>query len=480
MLTLSHGYFLSEDPKEQAIMKPYPPLGLLYVSAYLKQHDMDVQVYDSTFGTPAGFEAHLRETKPAVVGLYANLMTRPQVVKMAAAAKRLGVWVVVGGPDPANYIDEYLAHGVDVVVIGEGEQTMLDLVPRLARSGTNELHEVDGVAFSDGNATVRTPARKQLRDLDALPFPDREAIDVQRYVDTWRTHHGRGAVSLITARGCPYTCTWCSHAVYGYSHRRRSPENVVDEVEWLVDRYRPDMLWYADDVFTMKPSWLTKYADALERRGLHLPFETISREDRLNESVVETLARMGCFRLWIGSESGSQRILDAMKRRTDADRVRDMVRLLQQHEIEAGLFIMLGYDGEEERDLVETVRLLTDAPPDIFLTTVSYPIKGTAYYEQVKDRLIVQKSWAEGSDRDFSVEGRRSDAYYRHAARWMTNEVAHARERLRSNAQAGTLLKTFVKAKAGRLGMMVNQASRVQESFVPASRSLIASAPLPS
>ncbi|MEM6337028.1 MAG: radical SAM protein, partial [Bacteroidota bacterium] len=208
--------------------------------------------------------------------------------------------------------------------------------------------------------------------------------------------------------------------------------------------------------------------------------ETISREDRLNESVVETLARMGCFRLWIGSESGSQRILDAMKRRTDADRVRDMVRLLQQHEIEAGLFIMLGYDGEEERDLVETVRLLTDAPPDIFLTTVSYPIKGTAYYEQVKDRLIVQKSWAEGSDRDFSVEGRRSDAYYRHAARWMTNEVAHARERLRSNAQAGTLLKTFVKAKAGRLGMMVNQASRVQESFVPASRSLIASAPLPS
>ena len=186
-----------------------------------------------------------------------------------------------------------------------------------------------------------------IADLDAQPFPDRAAIDQHAYVDVWRKHHGSGSVSLITARGCPFTCTWCSHSVFGYSHRRRSPANVVDEVEHIVATYAPDQLWYADDVFTINHKWLFEYAAEMERRGLRLPFETISREDRLNEEIIQTLARMGCYRLWIGAESGSQRVLDAMKRRTNAERVRSMVHLLQKYGIEVGMFIMLGYDGEE-------------------------------------------------------------------------------------------------------------------------------------
>ena len=202
-----------------------------------------------------------------------------------------------------------------------------------------------------------------------------------------------GSVSLITARGCPYTCTWCSHSVFGYSHRRRSPSNVVDEVEHIVDTYHPDLLWYADDVFTINHKWLYEYADEMERRGFQLPFETISREDRLNEDVVKTLARLGCYRLWIGAESGSQKVLDLMKRRTNAERVRDMVHLLKKHGIEVGMFIMLGYDGEERSDLEATVEHLKEAGPDTFLTTVAYPIKGTPYYQTVADRVIARQAW---------------------------------------------------------------------------------------
>ena len=246
------------------------------------------------------------------------------------------------------YADEFLDAGADAVVIGEGEITLESLIPALHTSGPHRLHDVEGVVFRDEhNRTVRNAPRTQIRDLDAQPFPDREAIDLQRYVDTWRTHHGMGSVSLITARGCPYTCKWCSHAVFGNTHRRRSPQNVVAEMEQIVERYRPDQVWYADDVFTIHRTWTLQYASLLKERGIHMPFECISRADRMDETIIQALANMGCYRLWIGSESGSQRILDAMQRRTAVQDVQAKVRLLKKAGIEVGMFIMLGYEGEE-------------------------------------------------------------------------------------------------------------------------------------
>jgi radical SAM superfamily enzyme YgiQ (UPF0313 family) len=453
---LTHGYFLYDDPHELAVMKPYPPLGLLYINSYLKSRGVDSQLFDTTFASLDSLQSYLREQRPPIVGIYANLMTRARVLKVIAAAREVGATVVVGGPDPANYLDEYLSRGTDVIAIGEGELTLEELVPHLHRYGLDGLERVDGIAYrNSAGEIVRNESRTMIADLDAQPFPDRAAIDQQKYIDVWRQHHGRGSVSLITARGCPFTCTWCSHSVFGYSHRRRSPKNVVDEVEHIVDTYAPDLLWYADDVFTINHKWLFEYADEMERRGFHLPFETISREDRLNEEVVATLARLGCYRLWLGAESGSQRILDSMKRRTNAERVQSMTHLLQKYGIEVGMFIMLGYDGEDEMDLQATVDHLKAAGPNTFLTTVAYPIKGTPYYQSISDRVIARRAWEEGSDRDYTVAGRRSPRYYDFATRWMVNEVAlhrHSRERAYSR-----MAKSFVNAKLGRLGMMLTK-----------------------
>lgn len=455
---LTHGYFLYEDPHELAVMKPYPPLGLLYISAHLKAHGIDVRLFDTTFSSLDALAAYLRAERPPVVGIYANLMTRTRVLKVIEAARAVGSTIVVGGPDPANYLDEYLSRGADVIAIGEGEVTLQELLPHLSRHGLEGLHGVGGIAFrgSDGGL-VRTQPRAMIADLDAQPFPDRQAIDQHKYIDVWRKHHGMGSVSLITARGCPFTCTWCSHSVFGYSHRRRSPANVVDEVEQIVATYSPDLLWYADDVFTINHKWLFDYAAELERRGFRLPFETISREDRLDEDVVATLARMGCYRLWLGAESGSQRVLDAMKRRTNAERVQAMTHLLQKYGIEVGMFIMLGYDGEDESDLRATVDHLKAAGPNTFLTTVAYPIKGTPYYQSVADRVIARRAWEHGSDRDYTVAGRHSPRYYDFATRWMVNEVALHRQR-RSNARSyRRMAKSFVNAKIGRLGMLLTR-----------------------
>ncbi len=455
---LTHAYFLYEDPHELAVMKPYPPLGLLYVNSHLKAHGVASQIFDTTFARFDALETYLRTERPPIVGIYSNLMTRSNVLRVMAAAKNAGSTIVVGGPDPANYLDEYLSRGADVIAIGEGELTLEELVPHLLEHGPRQLGGIQGLAFRDeSGAIVRTEPRPMIADLDAQPFPDRAAIDQPAYVNVWREHHGMGSVSLITARGCPFTCTWCSHSVFGYSHRRRSPTNVVDEVEQIVGTYAPDMLWYADDVFTINHKWLFEYAAEMERRGFRLPFETISREDRLNEEVIQTLARMGCSRLWIGAESGSQKVLDAMKRRTNAERVRAMVHLLQKYGIEVGMFIMLGYEGEERTDLEETVEHLKLAGPNTFLTTVAYPIKGTPYYASVADRVVSRRAWAEGSDRDYTVAGRHSPRYYQFATRWMVSEVAFHRQRHASFRSYPRLAKNFLNARIGRVGMLLTE-----------------------
>jgi radical SAM superfamily enzyme YgiQ (UPF0313 family) len=455
---LTHAYFLYEDPHELAVMKPYPPLGLLYVNSHLNARGVVSHIYDSTFARFDQLDSYLQRERPPVVGIYSNLMTRSNVLRVMASARRAGSLVVVGGPDPANYLDEYLSSGADVVVVGEGELTLEELVPHLRQYGLANLGGIHGIVYRDERGSiVRTEPRALIADLDAQPFPDRSAIDQHTYIKLWREHHGQGSVSLITARGCPFTCTWCSHSVFGYSHRRRTPSNVVAEVEQIVAAYSPDLLWYADDVFTINHKWLFEYAAALDQRGLKLPFETISREDRLNEEVIQTLARMGCYRLWIGAESGSQKILDAMKRRTDAERVRSMVHLLQKYGIQVGMFIMLGYEGEEPADLEETVAHLKLAGPNTFLTTVAYPIKGTPYYTSVADRVFARRAWAEGSDRDYGVAGRRSPRYYQFATRWMVSEVALHRQRHSHARDYPRMARAFVNARIGRMGMLLTE-----------------------
>lgn len=425
-LLLTHGYFLEEDEKEREIMRPYPTLGLLYLSAFLRHRGFAVDLFDTTFARREELLARFAAEPGGVVGIYTNLMTRRPVLDLIAAARSHGWTVVLGGPESANYPEEYLARGAHVVVTGEGEETLAELLPALAARGPHRLQGIAGTVFRDeAGAVVHNPERAQIPDLDALPWPDRERIDQQRYIDVWQHHHGSGSVNLITARGCPYKCRWCSHAVFGFSHRRRSVLDCADELEHIRDRWAPDQVWYADDVFTISHRWLFDYAAELKRRGLRLPFETISRADRMmREEVLATLADLGCQRIWIGSESGSRRILDAMERGVTPEQVQWATKAAQRHGIQVGMFLMWGYEGETLADMEETVEHVKKANPDVFFTTVAYPIKNTGYYHDAEDRVVAPKAWEDATDRDYLVRGRHSRAYYRQADRWLRSEVA--------------------------------------------------------
>jgi anaerobic magnesium-protoporphyrin IX monomethyl ester cyclase len=427
-LLLTHGYFLYEDPKELKIMKPYVPLGILYICSYLRSKGFEVEVFDSTFSSAQDLIRHLQTETPSVLGVYANLMTRKRVIEIFRTAREAGWKTIVGGPEPGAYVREYLEAGADVVVIGEGEITIEELLPALEEKSEAALEKVSGIAFRAADGRIhQTSPRAQISDLDAQPWPARDAIDVMRYVKTWRDAHGQGSLSFITARGCPYRCRWCSHQVFGMTHRRRKPLAVVDEVEWLLSTYRPDMVWVADDVFTIHYGWLRQYAAEMRRRGLRIPFECISRADRLNDEVADLLAELGCFRVWIGSESGSQRILDAMDRGVTVEQVQSATSICKARGIQTGMFLMWGYEGEELQDIEATIEHVKRSDPDIFFTTIAYPIKGTPYYQRVADSLVQLKPWGETSDREIKVRGRRPDRFYEFADHLLRDEVELAR-----------------------------------------------------
>jgi len=457
-ILLTHGYFLYDDPHEQKIMKPYPPLGILFISSYLKSQGFDVAVFDTTFSNMAEFEQYIEREKPPVIGIYTNMMTKKNVLKMINFLKSRDIIIILGGPDPPYYAENYLRYGADVIVKGEGELTLAELLPHIAQHGLNQLERIHGIAFLNGDGKiVENDPRPMIQDLSSHPWADRQAIDIPHYMNIWKTHHGASSTSVIHARGCPYTCTWCSHSVFGNTHRRRTPEDAAEELLWIKERYNPDMIWYADDVFTINYRWFYQYAEELKKRNLKIPFECISRADRLDEDIVKTLADMGCYRLWNGSESGSQKILDVMKRKVQIEDVQAKTHLLQQYGIQAGMFIMLGYDGETVKDIEDTVQHLKICNPDIFLTTVAYPIKGTPYYAKVESDVLREGNWAENADRDLTVAGRQSKRFYSFATRWMVNEVALNRAKVNGGVSFKRQTKLWFNTKIGRIGMAFTQ-----------------------
>ncbi len=503
-VVLTHGYFLADDPKEQAIMKPYPPLGILYISAFLEKNGVPNEVFDTTFSSQKNLQEYLLRCRPPFLAFYVNLMTKLnvlQIIRWTRSQPELShTRIILGGPDVTYNVDDYLAAGADVIVLGEGEQTMLELVAQAQAppsppirggeerspgigaeiwSGGKPEKDVLSLPFQQNNeeagpppliggpggappgiayrlsdgSTHRTAPREKIRDLDELPFPSREKINLQLYLNAWKQAHGHSAISISTQRGCPYTCRWCSTAVYGQSYRRRSPQNVVDEIVWLQQHYDFDLIWFVDDVFTVSHKWLREFCQALEQRSVQLRFECITRADRLNDEVLSLLRAAGCFRVWIGAESGSQRIIDAMDRRVDVAQVREMIRSARREGIEAGTFIMLGYPGETEADIRATVEHLKASNPDLFTITVAYPIKGTGLYDEVALDMDSPPDWTGSTDRDRDFRRTYPRRYYDFAVRWTVNSVHFHKAKLAGRQFLPQGIKFWGKMWAARIGM---------------------------
>ena len=456
-ILLTHGYFLNEDPADSVIMKPYAPLGILYVSAYLERKGFDNEIFDTTFSSKKALQKYLLQFKPDVLAIYVNLMTKVNVLEIIKFTKSnlKQTKIILGGPEIKYNANDFLNFGADFLVIGEGEETSFELIKALNENRVDDLIYINGIGFKDSsNKIIFTDERTKLKEIDSLPFPNRQKIDLRLYLNAWKERHGENAISISTMRGCPYTCKWCSRAVYGLSYRRRSPKNVCDELELIQKEYAPDTLWFVDDVFTISHKWLSEFKNELISRNLKVKYECITRADRLNEDVIKDLKDSGCFRVWIGAESGSQKVIDLMDRRVDVNQVREMIKLAQRNHIQAGTFIMLGYPGETEDDIEETIKHLKQSNPEYFTITVAYPIKGTHLFAEIEASQTKTFNWDKNSDRDRDFKRTYNRKYYDFAVRRVTNEVNFHKFFLNKNYYSNNIYKYKIKSLAAKLGMI--------------------------
>jgi anaerobic magnesium-protoporphyrin IX monomethyl ester cyclase len=460
-LLLTHAYFLEEDEKEKLIMKPYVPLGILYISAYLEEHAIEHAIFDTTFSSFDALKKQIETSKPDLIAIYVNLMTRINVLKLIKWIRTTealcNTKIILGGPEVKHHAEDLLHYGAAIIVSGEAEQTMLEICNYYKQHGQLPV-TVDGTIYMDAEGKVIANAeRKLLKDMNQLPPPNRKKINLQNYLNAWKTAHGYSTVSISTMRGCPYTCKWCSRAVYGGTYRRRSPQLVAEEIKQIKEAYNPDRIWFVDDVFTINHKWLREFAAAIKEKQIIIPYEIITRADRMDEEVIRLLKESGCYRVWIGAESGSQKIIDAMDRRVEVTKVREMILLAKKYGIEAGTFIMLGYPGETTADIKETINHLKLSSPDYYTVTIAYPIKGTALHEEVKDKILTNTNWEIHTDRDVDFKRNYSKRFYEYAVRWVYNEVE-----LHKQGSSLRKIKLMAKSIVSRWMMMYEQIMYVE------------------
>ncbi|WP_046756393.1 B12-binding domain-containing radical SAM protein [Kordia jejudonensis] len=457
-IILTHTYYLFEDVKEQSIMRPYAPLGLLYISAYLNEHKVENHVYDATFYSKEAQLRFIEEKQPKAVAIYTNLMTKINVVKLIEILKNDALYgfpkIILGGPDITYNLENYLNIGADFLIIGEGEQTTLELYKAIVNK--DDFTEIHGIAYLENDEVVKTPPRMRMKSLKELPLPNRAAIPVEKYLETWKTHHGQSSMTVSTQRGCPYTCKWCSTAVYGQSYRRRPPNMVAEELKMLKETYNPDSIWFVDDVFSVSHKWIELFHEEVIKQDAIIPFECITRAERLNDHILQLLKEAGCYRIWIGAESGSQKIIDAMDRRVDVDVVKTAIQKTNELGMETGTFIMVGYPGEDEQDISETIQYLKAANPTHFTITVAYPIKGTSLYNEIEDKITVQPAWNTSTDREIDFKRTYSRKFYDFAVRHIVNEVNYNKEKLKGkNRSLLASVKLKTKSILAQTGMKI-------------------------
>jgi anaerobic magnesium-protoporphyrin IX monomethyl ester cyclase len=451
-ILFGQSYYLRFDPKLWEAMQPYPPLGTLYAAAYIREKGYSVALFDAMLAQSTDeWTAALQRYQPRYAILFEdnfNYLSKMSLLRMRAAAfemidaaKAQGCIVIAAGSDMSDHADQYLARGADYVLIGEGEETLGELIeylehnptpaelpnrglgvrlaPRRTQGGDlvcedADLYKIYSLAYLHDGKVIKTPTRPVIRHLDGLPFPAWDLVNRDQYRRIWNEHHGYYSMNLVTTRGCPFHCNWCAKPIWGQKYNVRSPQNVVQEMGWLKENFAPDQIWFMDDIMGIQDKWIEEFADELDKANVHIPFKSLNRVDLLlRGKTIPALARAGAKIVWVGAESGSQKILDAMEKGTQVEQIYEATRQLHAHGVQVAFFLQFGYPGETREDIELTLQMVRDLMPDDIGISVSYPLPGTKFYESVKHELGERANWIDSQDLAMLYKGPFATEFYR-------------------------------------------------------------------
>lgn len=430
-ILFTHSYFYQFDSKQWDTKKPYPPLGTIYAAAYMRENGFAVSLFDTNLvDGPHQLKKKLDEEKPRYLVIYDdgfNYLTKMCLTNMREAAFKMAEWgklsgckVIVSSSDSTDHSKLYLHAGADFVLLGEAEITLLELIEHLEKGESPKA--ISGIAFLHEGELCKNMRRPVLKDLDVLPQPAWDLVDMDPYRAIWESH-SEFELNIATTRGCPYKCNWCAKPIYGNRYNSRSPKRVVDEIEMLQKRHGVKKFWMCDDIFGLKPGWVQSFRQELESRSIKIEYTIQSRVDLLlKEDNIDALAASGLHEVWVGAESGSQKILDAMDKGTTVEQIYEARALLKEKGVRVAFFLQFGYLGEEKEDIDKTVNMLTELLPEDIGISVSYPLPGTKFYEKVKDDLKAKSNWSDSDDLDMMFEGTFDKSFYKRLHRYVHKE----------------------------------------------------------
>lgn len=435
-ILLTNAYFYRFDPKQWDNKKPYPPYGTIYTASLLRQEGYAVSLFDTNLrASPTEIKPFLNESLDCLV-IYDdgfNYLSKMCLSRMREAAFELiqlarphVKHIIVCSSDSTDHAEKYLDQGADFIILGEGELTLKALLEALQRP-TFDAANILGIAFKKDGVMLRNAKRPVLRDLDELPDPAWDMVDIAAYRKMWMEHHGYFALNIATTRGCPYKCNWCAKPIYGNRYNSRSPERVAAEMAMQIKENGVDYFWVCDDIFGLKPGWVQQFQKALAAQGVQPRFMIQSRADLLlKEDTIEALAAAGLDEVWVGAESGSQKILDAMDKGTQVEQIYEATRLLKAKGVRIAFFLQFGYLDEQWHDIEKTIQMLMDLVPDDIGISVSYPLPETKFYEIVKAQMKEKQNWTDSDDLDMMYQATFSPSFYKRLHRYV-----HKRFRLR-------------------------------------------------
>ena len=428
-ILFTHSYFYRFDKKQWRFKQPYPPLATIVAAAVMRGEGYPVSLFDTNLrDDPMEILPVLQRLRSKYLVIYDdgfNYLSkmcltnmRQAAFKMAEEGKKLGCTVIVSSSDAADHYEKYFDHHVDYVIRGEGEETLKALIDSLEHG--KDMSLVPGLAFRKDDQIKITSSRAVIRDLDNLPLPAWDLVDIESYRSIWMAHHGYFSLNVATTRGCPFKCNWCAKPIYGNRYTSRSPANVVDEIEFLIRAYAPDHFWMCDDIFGLRPGWVQEFRRLLKDRKIKIRYKIQSRVDLLlQEDTLDALVQSGVDTIWVGAESGSQKILNAMDKGTKVEEIYEATRVMKQKGIRVGFFLQFGYLGETEEDINATIQMVLNLMPDEVGISVSYPLPGTKFYEKVKDQLHEKQNWTDSDDLLVMFEGTFNQRFYKELHRYV-------------------------------------------------------------
>jgi anaerobic magnesium-protoporphyrin IX monomethyl ester cyclase len=422
---LTHSNHLAYDRKQVRKMEPYPPLGTLYAAGLLRAHGISVSVFDGMLQEPeAGLKEALRTQKPKIVAIYEddfNFLTKMCLTRMRELAwemieiaRSFGTQVVVHGSDATDHAVEFLGRGAECVLEGESEHSLL-FVAKTLLSGSSVGNIPGALRFAhrSGRVTLERNPRKPSRSASMLPLPARDLIDLSPYRTVWKETHGFSSLNLIASRGCPFRCNWCAKPIFGDTYQLRPALDVALEMRLLKEKYGAEHLWFADDIFGLNRHWLQDFARAVESLHAVVPFKAQARADLMTSQAARALRRAGCAEVWMGVESGSQKVLDAMDKGLRVEEVVAASENLKQEGIRTCYFLQLGYPGEQWKDIQKTIDLVRETHPDDVGISFSYPLPNTRFHARVRKQLGAKQNWSDSEDLCVMFKGAYTDRFYR-------------------------------------------------------------------